>query len=460
MHLLGKSVKNPIAIAGMAALLGAPVPVIMGAQGWDDHNRGDRYTARDFAANYLKTCEPNAILFTNGDNDTFPLWYAQEVEGVRTDVRVVNLSLLNTDWYINQMRKQAYESDPVPFSLSEEKYRQGTRDVVFLDESRNKERRSVSARQAVDFIGNDANMRSMGAGEKISILPTKNFYLPVDLEKTKKLGLHTEADSAFVSDRLEWRISRSYLMKNQMMVLDLLATNDWERPIYFAVTTGPDSYLNLQNYFKLEGLGYRLTPVESPDNRNPNTFGTVNTERMYTNIMEKFKWGGMDSEDQIYMDENNLRLTNSIRLQFAALSDQLIEEEKIEMAGAVLDKSFEVMPDHNVPFDRLVVPLVENYYKIGQNDKANEIAEILFDRYVEDFEYYVSLDPQWSGQLQREMQLSFAIVQRLNLYVTRLYPQEGEIVEKFQSSFEAMEAAYDAKFREIEAARTSKSIKF
>lgn len=460
MHLLGKSVKNPVAIAAVAALLGAPVPIIMGAEGWDDHDRSDRYTARDFAANYLKTCEPNAILFTNGDNDTFPLWYAQEVEGVRTDVRVVNLSLLNTDWYINQMRKQAYESDPVPFSLLEEKYRQGTRDVVFLDESRNKDRRSVSARQAVDFIGNDANLRSMGGGEKISILPTKNFYIPVDLEKTREMGLHTEADSAFVSDRLEWRISRSYLMKNQMMVLDLLATNDWERPIYFAVTTGPDSYLNLQNYFKLEGLAYRLTPVESPENRNPNTFGTVNTERMYTNIMEKFKWGGMDSEDQIYMDENNLRLTNSIRLQFAALSDQLIEEEKIEMAGDVLDKTFEVMPHHNVPFDRLVVPLIENYYKIGQNEKANEIATILFDRYVEDFEYYVSLDPEWSGQLQREMQMSYAIVQRLNVYVSRLYPQEGEIVEKFQSTFETMDAAYDAKFREIEAARQSKSIKF
>ncbi|MCA1750653.1 MAG: hypothetical protein LC670_02490, partial [Flavobacteriales bacterium] len=420
----------------------------------------DRYTARDFAANYLKTCEPNAILFTNGDNDTFPLWYAQEVEGVRTDVRVVNLSLLNTDWYINQMRRQAYESDPVPFSLLEEKYRQGTRDVVFLDESRNTERRSVSVRQAVDFIGNDANMRTMGGGEKISILPTKNFYIPVDLEKTREMGLHTEADSSFVRERLEWRISRSYLMKNQMMVLDLLATNDWERPIYFAVTTGPDSYLNLQNYFKLEGLAYRLTPVESPDNRNPNTFGTVNTDRMYTNIMEKFKWGGMDSEDQIYMDENNLRLTNSIRLQFAALSDQLIEEEKIEMAGDVLDKSFEVMPHHNVPFDRLVVPLIENYYKIGQNEKANEIATILFGRYVEDFEYYVSLDPEWASQLQREMQMSYAIVQRLNVYVSRLYPQEGEIVEKFQSTFETMDAAYDAKFREIEAARQGKSMKF
>lgn len=459
MHFLGKSVKDSTVIAALAAAFCAPVPIIMGAEGWDDHDRSHRYTARDFAANYLETCEPNAILFTNGDNDTFPLWYAQEVEGIRTDVRVVNLSLLNTDWYINQMRRQVYDSEPVPFSLDEEKYRQGTRDVVFLDETRNTERRHVPVRQAVDFIANDNNMRKMG-GETISVLPTKNFYIPVDRDKAAVQALISEEDSAFVADRVEWRISRNYLLKNQMMVLDLLATFEWERPVYFAVTTGPDSYLNLQDFFKLEGLAYRLTPVKSPENRNPNTFGTVNTDRMFEVVMDKFKWGGMDSEGQIYMDENNLRLTNNIRLQFAALTDQLIEEEKIEKARAALDRAFEVMPDHNVPFDRLVTPLIENYYKIGENDKANAIAQVVFDRYLEDFEYYVSLDPEWSSRMQREMQLSYAVMQRLNIYVSRLYPQDDEIQERFRSAFDQVDAAIDAKFREIEAARSRSSVKF
>lgn len=459
MYFAGKSIKNSTVLASLAAALTLPVPLIMGAEGWDDHDRSHRYTARDFASNYLETCEPNSILFTNGDNDTFPLWYAQEVEGIRTDVRVVNLSLLNTDWYINQMQRKVYDSDPVPFSLEEEKYRQGTRDVVFLDESRNANRVHVPVRQAVDFIANDQNMRNIG-GERVSILPTKNLYIPVDLDRAFELGLYSEADSANVTDRVEWRISRNYLLKNNMMVLDLLATNEWERPIYFAVTTGPDSYINLQDYFKLEGLAYRLVPVKTPADDNPNSFGGVNADRMYENIMEKFKWGGMDSDRQIYMDENNLRLTNNIRLQFANLADKLIEEEDIERARAVLDKAIDVMPQHNVPYDRLMVPLIENYYRIGEYDKANALAEILFDRYEDDFEYFMSIGPEWAVQRRQELQMSYAVMQRLHLFVTRIYPQEEGIQERFDSRFENVERAFDAKIQEMEQARSMSPMRF
>ncbi len=459
MHFISKSVKNNVVMAALALLITLPVPIIMGAEGWDDHNRSNRYTARDFAANYLETCEPNSILFTNGDNDTFPLWYAQEVEGIRTDVRVVNLSLFNMDWYINQMRRKVYESDPLPFSMDEEKYRQGTRDVVYLDESRNSNRTAVSVRQAVDFIANDQNMRN-AQGEKLSILPTKNFYIPVNMDRAMEQGLITEADSNAVTNRVEWRINRNYLMKNNMMVLDLLATNDWERAIYFAVTTGPDSYINLQDYFKLEGLAYRLTPVKTPSSDNPNTLGGVNTERMYDNVMNKFKWGGMDSEDQIYMDENNIRLTNNIRLQFATLAEELIKEDKPDKALQILDKCIEAMPPHNVPYDRLMVPIIENYYRIGENDKANALAKVLFARYEEDFEYYMSLDPEWVMQLRQDMQMSYAVAQRLNLFVTRIYPQDEDVKALFDDRFQAMDQAFDAKIQELEAARARENVKF
>ncbi len=460
MIFLNKQTKNPKLLGIIVTVITLPVPLLMAAEGWDDHNRSGRYTARDFASNYLESCEPNAILFTNGDNDTFPLWYAQEVEGIRTDVRVVNLSLLNTDWYINQMKRKVYDSDPVPFSLEETKYRQGTRDVVFLDETNNPNRIHVNVEQAIAFIGDDKNLRAGRGGEKIALMPTKNFYIPVDKEKVLRNGLVSVEDTANISDRVEWRIDRSYLLKNNLMQLDLFATNKWERPIYFAVTTGPDSYINLDEYFKLVGLAYQLTPVKSENNPNPNMYGSVNTEAMYTNVMEKFKWGGMEGDDQIYMDENNLRMTNNIRLQFANLAEQLIAEEKTDKAKNVLDKCVEVMPNHNVPYDRLMVPIIQNYYRIGDDEKANEILEEVFERYAEDFEYYMSVDVEDAIQLQQDIQMSFAVVQRLNLFVNQMYPQDEEMKSKIKSRFDELDAAFDLKIQEIEAYRTQPRVSF
>jgi hypothetical protein len=458
-YFLGKSYKAATPLAILAALLTLPVPLLMAAQGWDDHDRSNRYTARDFAANYLETCEPNSIIFTNGDNDTFPLWYAQEVEGIRTDVRVVNLSLLNTDWYINQMKRKAYESDPIPFSLTETKYRQGTRDIVLLDEQQNPNRVPVNVDNAIAYIARDESMRPVGGGAKLAVLPTKNFYVEVPREKVLANGTVSPKDTANMVDRVEWRIDRSYLTKNNLMQLDLLATNDWERPIYFAVTTGPDSYINLEDYFMLEGLAYRLTPIKSERSRNPNLYGTVNTEVMYENVMNKFQWGGMDGEEQIYMDENNLRMTNNLRLQFANLAEKLIEEQKETKALNVLDKCVEVMPHHNVPYDKLMVPIVESYYEIGENDKANEITTMLFDRYEEDFEYYMTLDPKFALQVQQDIQVAYSVLRRLRDDVVSRYPQEG-LSEDVNARFEALDKAFDAKIQEIEAYRTQPRMKF
>ncbi len=458
MILTGKSVKNPVVVGSLALMLTLPVPLLMAVEGWNDHSRADRYTARDFATNYLESCAPNAILFTNGDNDTFPLWYAQEVEGVRTDVRVVNLSLLNTDWYINQMKRTAYESAPVPFSLDEEKYRQGTRDVVLLDESRNPGQVALNVKQAIEYVSNDRNMRTLGR-DKLAVLPSKNFYIPVDRQAALASGLISEADSANVQDRVEWRINRSYILKSNLMIMDLLATNDWERPIYFAVTTGPDSYINLDKYFKLTGLAYRLTPVLSAENPNPNVYGSVDTETMYNNVMNKFSWGGMEGEERIYMDENNLRMTNNFRLQFANLADQLIEEEKIEMANNVLDRCVEIMPEHNVPYDKLMMPILEAYYRTGENEKANALITKLFDRYEEDFQYYMSLDAEWALQMQQELQMSYAVLQRATSLVSRVYPQE-DLKDDFEERFDNLDQAFDAKIQAMEQLKARARVKF
>lgn len=453
-----KAIRNPRLVAAGATILGLTVPVIMAAEGWDDHDRSHRYTGRDFAKNYLASCEEGAILFTNGDNDTFPLWYVQEVEGFRTDVRVVNLSLLNTDWYITQMKRRAYDSPPVPFSLSETKYRQGTRDVVVLDESNNPNQLPVNVSRAISYIADDKNLQNFGM-DRLAVLPTKNFYVEVDKQKVIENGTVSPSDTADIVSRVSWRIDKPYIMKNNMMQLDLLANFDWERPVYFAVTTGPDSYIGLQDYFKLHGLAYRLVPVTNPPNANPNLFGGVDTEVMYDNVMNKFVWGGMDSDRQIYMDENNLRMTNNLRLQFANLADQLIQDGDEERALKVLDKAVEVMPHHNVPFDRLMIPILEGYYQIGEDEKATEIAMMLFDRYAEDFEYYLTFDAAQAINIRQELQIAYMVISRVNALVNDRYPQPDEIKDPVRERFEALDNAFQLKIQEMEAAASGRRLR-
>jgi hypothetical protein len=236
----------------LASLIGLIIPTLMATEGWADHNRSKRTMSRDFAVNYLNSCAPNAILFTNGDNDTFPLWYAQEVEGVRTDVRVVNLSLLQTDWYIAQMRRAAYESAPVPFTIAPEKLVQNKREVVYLMD---KNAGPYNLKKAIDFVeSDDINNKFENGGKYYDYIPATSFYVNVDSMQVMKNKVIPIRDTARLTKTIKWTIGRSYLTKNDLMVLDLIAHNNWKRPIYFAVTTGAEAYLGLEDYFQLEGL--------------------------------------------------------------------------------------------------------------------------------------------------------------------------------------------------------------
>ncbi|MFT6844408.1 MAG: hypothetical protein ACJAUV_000586 [Flavobacteriales bacterium] len=426
------------------------IPLVMAADGWDDHSRAKRTTAVDFAKNYLDSCAPNAILFTNGDNDTFPLWYVQEVEGYRTDVRVVNLSLLNTDWYINQMKRKAYDSDPVPFGMIEEKYRQGTRDVVILDKSKNPRGVYVDIDQAIAFVERD-DAKTTGYQQSMHYMPTNKFSLAVDKEFVVANGTVDIKDTARIVDQVEWTINKTYILKNNLMVLDLLARNDWKRPIYFAVTTGPDSYIGLKDYFQLEGLAYRLVPIKAASSQNPNVLGEIKTDLMYDNLMNKFTWGGMDTED-IYMDENNLRMTTNLRLQFANLAEQLISEGDKDKAKAILDKAFEVMPEKNVPFTRVVLPLVESYFQIGDVEKAEQLSLRLFEIFEDDFDFYNSLEPAFAKSLQQDMQMSIMVNGRINQLVNQLMPG-SELSKDLQERYKILESNYYAKMNAIEGRR-------
>ena len=443
-HGLDKVLKNGAVTGTLATLVGLVVPAVMVADGWDDHDRSNRAPARDLASNYLESCAPNAILFTNGDNDTFPLWYAQEVEGIRTDVRVVNLSLLNTDWYIDQMRRKAYTSEPVPFGMPQEKYRQGTRDVVALIPQGKGGYRDL--KEMMKFVSDDRNMQPLfQRNVKDAFFPTDKFSIPVDSAVVFGNGTLTAKDTAWLRS-LDWQIRKQVLLKNHLMVLDLLANNNWERPIYFAVTTGPDSYINLQDHFQLEGLTYRVVPVKSP-NANPNLQGRVATDIMYRNVTEKFLWGNMDTEGFIYLDENILRMTTNLRLQLSSLAEALIAEGRKEEARNILDLSLTKMPERNVPYDRILLPTVEAYYAIGDVAKGNELSERLFTIMEENLTYYTSLETKFLKQMEQEMAIAHAVMGRLMSETGKADSTLGKAMEE---RFEAMEELYQSRLMEME----------
>ncbi len=367
------------------------VPALMAKEEWNDHDRSHRTIARDFAYNYLNSCAPNAILFTNGDNDTFPLWYAQEVEGIRTDVRVICLELLNTDWYIDQLVHKAYDSDPVPFSLTKAQYQQGSREAVLFKDRGIKG--FIPVKDLVEFAKNDDadHKLEMGGGVSYNYFPTKNMSVPVDSATVVNNGTVPKALVNRIVKSIDWTMTGNYVQKNHLMVLDLLAHNDWKRPVYFAATAPAKSYLNLAPYLQLEGLAYRLVPIkQNPEQQQPE--GRINTEVMYDNIMNKFKWGGMDKPgvflDNVFISSCAL----NIRQRCGALANALIEEGKKDKAIKVLDKCLQVTPQENVPYDVTMYAITMGYYQAGALDKASALSKKLFTNYESNIRYYYSFD--------------------------------------------------------------------
>jgi len=434
--LFKESILAPVTATLITLLL---VPGIMASEGWDDHSRAGRYTARDFAKNYLASCAPNAILFTNGDNDTFPLWYVQEVEGYRTDVRVVNLSLFNTDWYADQMKRKAYDSDPVPISMEHKQYRTGTRDIVYLlqDEGMG----YVNITELFDILHkNPGKLQQKVREYTLDFFPSRNFYIPVDTNKVIQNGTVPASWKNDITDSLNWTINRNIIQKNTLFCLDILAHFNWDRPIYFAITTGDDAYMGLEDYFSLEGLVYKLVPVKTvnPDGAT----GRVNTDAMYDNMMNKFVWGNLTGEG-VYLDETNLRMCMNFRNNFARLAMALLDEgqkedgtfdaEKKKKAVAVLDRCMEVLPESAVPFNYFVLPVAEAYYRAGEMQKANDIVSRLIDQYDSELAYYYSLDNHRSNLMNFDKQQALYILQRIMMLTEEL--KQDAIFKKAEPVF-------------------------
>lgn len=385
-----KFIKGSSGKAIAASVIGLIVPVQMVTQTWAGHDRSGRVHQVDFARNLLNSVAPNAILFTGGDNDTFPLWYAQEVEGVRTDVRVCNLSLLGTDWYIDQMKRKTYESDPLPISFTKDQVLKGINDQIPYVENPNEQvKAGINLKQYLSLVRNNerAIQMAVSTGEMINTLPSTNLFLEYDPEAVKAMGFVVEDYEDGLNGVMRWSIGERDLLKNDLMVLDIIAHNDWKRPIYFGGTLSPSSYLNLKEHLQLEGYAYRLTPVRVQGARD----GIVNTETMFDRVMNDFRWRNLDNPDVFYDSETYLKVPIiTARYAFLRLADQLVREGDMERAKLVLDRCMEVMPNKSIPFDQLSANFSTFYYAVGESEKAKEISDIIVKRADEELSYFIA----------------------------------------------------------------------
>ncbi len=363
------------------------VPGILASENWDDHDRSHRTIARDLAFNYLNTVDENGIIFTMGDNDTFPLWYAQEVEGVRTDVRVCNLSYLQTDWYVDQMKRRNYESDPLPFSLTRDQYIVGKRDIVWLF---NRIEGYVDLKKAIEFLASEDRRSKQipGYSGRIEHLPSKEFTIPADSQKIINNNIVSSRYADRIDSLVYFEVNKERILKNEVMVYDLLATNDWDRPVYFAVTVGPDNFMDLQNYFQLEGFAYQVVPIRYENKEGQ--YGRVDVDRMYNNFTNTFIFNGWN-DPKVYLDENHIRMGMNIRNNLSRLAHALIDEGMNKEALEVLDKTMEILPGSRVPHNYFSMFLADAYYKLGENEKGDQLIEEFSEDNAREFDYFSSL---------------------------------------------------------------------
>ena len=398
--MLKKKLKgNDVAVAGVVGVACLLVPIQMASQTWDDHDRSGRYTCRDFGQNYLMTLQDkgNPIIFTNGDNDTFPLWYNQETEGVRTDARVCNLSYLQTDWYIDQMKRPAYDSPSVPITWPRIDFCSGTNDYI--------EVRPAMKQQLLDFYREYPKEARAAFGDEpfevknimkywvrskdndTHVIPTDTLYITIDKEAVRRSGMMMASDT--IPDRMVISLAgKRAIYKNDLMMLEMLAQCNWERPLYVATTVGSDNYMNLGDNFVQEGLAYRITPfnTKAPGAKN------FDTEKVYNNVMNRFKWGGLDKPG-LYIDETVMRMCYTHRHLLAQLAMQLIAEGQNAKAEKVLRKAEKVLPEYNVPYTFMsgAADMARAYALIGKKADAARILNKVWADAKSYADYYLQL---------------------------------------------------------------------
>jgi len=361
----------------------------MVARGWDNHDRADRYHSVDFARNLLSSCAPNAILFTGGDNDTFPLWYVQEVEGFRTDVRVCVQTFLGADWYIQQLKRKINQSEALPLSLDSGNYQFGKNEYLPFYEIPSV-KGGINLKEYLELIHQDnkAIQVPLTSGDMTSILPSSTLFLPVDTREVKNMDIVKAELTPYLSDSMSWKIGETDLLKGDLVMLDIIASNNWKRPVYFSSTMGSSHNLGLQEYLQLEGYAYRLLPVRVPGASD----GYVNSDMMYDNMMNKMHWREMNNP-KVYYDDTYLGSpVVTARLSFLRLAQQLIAEKRIDKARKVVNKAMAVMPDDTIPYDQISAGFVGALFDVGENSKALDSARAMAIRSDENLSWIKKKD--------------------------------------------------------------------
>ncbi len=437
-RFLHKNIAAPV--AGLISLV---VPILMVSQNWDDHDRSGRYTATAVAKNYLLSCAPNSILFTNGDNDTFPLWYMQEVEEVGTDVRVCNLMLFNTDWFIDQMRVKMNDSDPMPLTLSKSKYYDGVNGQLLITD---RIKQAIDVRQLIKFIENDdpATKVTLTNGEKVDYIPGRTIRIPVDSARVIANGTVKPEDADKIVPYIDITLKGNYILKSQMMVLDYLANNNWDRPTYF-VTGYHDDAFGLEEYFQLEGNAFRLVPIKSHNN-NVFDYGRIDTEILYDNLMNKFTWGNAKDED-VYLDYYHTRTLMVIRarLSYAKLAKELAKEGESDKAVEVLDYIMEELPLSKLPWDTYMPDVIDAYFAAGALDKALSLVSGMKEYYDEVLGYYVGLRPDLMRTADYEIQVSLGYISKVSSICTRY--GEDELGQELSDMLQSIYSTYMTKMQ-------------
>ena len=388
---LQKFLGNKGSAAVTLVVLLALVPVLMASQNWDDHNRSGRYTARDIGANYLMSCAPNSILFTYGDNDSFPVWYVQDVEQVRPDIRVANLSYIQAGWYIEMMRQKAFDSDPLPLTLGPDKYIEGVREQLPVN---NRVDKPVNLKEIVQFAGNDDRKYKIdlsGRGDFMNYIPANKFIVDVDSAKVLDNGTVKDYYKNRIVSPMIWEYSETDAFKGDLAIMDLLSTNNWKRPVYFSTTVPSSQYKGLEKYFVQEGLAYRVVPIKT-DKPEQGEFGMIDVAIMYDNMMNKFKWGNAE-DPKVYLDENNRRMFSNFRRLFGTLGKELLLKGDTVKAVEAVHRGLAIVPVEKLPNDFFSIGLAEVLLRAGKSEEGEKLINDIIGYSKKYLDYAINLNP-------------------------------------------------------------------
>lgn len=450
IDLLKRLKLNGTAVSAVVSILCLLVPIQMASQTWDDHDRSGRYTCRDFGQNYLMSMQDkgNPIIFTNGDNDTFPLWYNQEVEGTRTDARVCNLSYLQTDWYIDQMCRQAYNSPSVPITWPRLDYCSGTNEYIevvpelkqqILDfyKTNPKEAKATFGDNPFE-VKNILKHWVRDGKDDMHVIPTDTLYLTIDKEAVRKSGMMMASDS--IPDKMVISLKgKNALYKGDLMMLEMISQCNWTRPVYVAITVGDENYMNLGDNFIQEGLANRITPftTNAPGMKN------FDTERVYNNLMTRFKFGGLDKKG-LYLDETVMRMCYTHRRLFAQLALNLIQEGKKDKAAKALAYAEKVLPEYNVPMNYLSggIDIAKAYALLGNKAKAKQVINSVFKNAHQYMVWYNSLNGSRFMQSQQDCMMHLYV---MNSCIDIAHMVDNKWAASLTKQFNADAATYQSK---------------